>query len=345
MNDTTTQGILNMPSHGCTQEWMQEIVLLIDNELPENRRQATESHIAQCRACQVYYHSALREERLLAGQVQHDCNPLPPAFANQIMAEVDRHAVPSYLQISFNHMYNVYEYLKGEGKWHAAVAVSIFVCFIATYMSFQVRNPADIYRVPMLKNGEPYTAILPERFHVNSNKGEFFYFPVDGSVVYATSGTSFVLSDYPKNIANAPIDAERRLELQYGDLFLDVAKADQGFTVITLNAETKVWGTQFLVSASKGKNKHTRVAVYEGSVMVEKRNHHGYTVLSDNLMTQISGIANSITMLPPREMGAKLKAHFRVFDNAIDKKTYQVPQNGIPSIQLDSPLDVSVLLD
>jgi len=324
-----------MLNQGCTQEWMQEIVLLIDNELPDCRRKQTDEHIHHCRDCQVYYHSLLREDRLLAGRIQHDTQALSPSFSFEVMNSIEKQTIPSLMEKMYNRFAVMYKYMLAEGTWHTAVAVTILGCIFATYMSFHLGNAADPYYLPMMKNGELYTAVLPDDFIVNDDNGEFFYLP-DGTVIYAAKNTSFVLTDYPKNVLEDPIDAERRIILWYGQLYLNVAPASQGFTVITPNAETKVFGTQFYVYSSLGRtNKHTTVAVKKGKVMVEKRNQNGYTVLTDNLMTQISGIADTITMMKPLTMPSNIRDALNAFAAAVETKAYEHHEPSFTALQMN----------
>lgn len=318
-----------MPNQGCTQEWMQEIVLLIDNELPESRRHQTDEHIKHCRSCHVFYHTMLREDRLLAGQVQHETPDLQPQFSQAVMNSIEEQAVPTIVDRS-NHWFKTFKlYMQGEGKWHTAVAATIIGCLIATYMSFHLGNITDPYYLPMMKSGEQYTAILPDDFVVNKENGEFYYL-FDGSVIYATPNSSFVITDYPKNINEDPVDKERRIVLWYGQLFLDVAPANQGFTVVTPNAEVKVFGTEFYVFSSKGQDKHTTVAVKEGRVMVEKRNQTSFTVLTDDEMTSVHGVADQIHMHQPVRIAPFLYDALKTFVGAVEQKLYE---EKFPSIQ------------
>lgn len=321
-------------NQGCTQEWMQEIVLLIDNELPDCRRQQTDAHIQHCRNCQVFYHALLREDRLLAGRVQHDTQDITPVFTGLVMNTIEKQTYPTLIEILFKRTAVFYDYMAAEGKWHTAVTVTILGCLFATYLSFQLGNAADPYYLPMMKNGEPYTAILPDDFTVTDNNGEFFYL-TDGSVIYAAKNTRFVLTDYPKNIDDDPVDTERRVILWYGHLYLDVAPANQGFTVVTPNAETKVFGTQFYVYSSIGSNKNTTVAVKEGRVMVEKINHNGFTVLTGNLMTQIQGVAGKITMAKPFKVPLMIQNALNAFAYAVETKAYENHKPSFPDMQMD----------
>lgn len=323
-----------MPSQGCTQEWMQEIVLLIDNELPDCRRQQADEHISHCRSCQVFYHSALREDRLLAGRVQHESHQLTPQFSNLVMSSIDSQTIPTLAERMIDSAKVFQRYFLGEGKWHTAVAVTIIGCLIATNMSFHLGSITDPYYLPMMKGGEQYTAILPDDFIVDKNTGEFFYL-FDGSVVYATPNTSFVVTDYPKNIEEDPVDKERRIVLWYGQLYLDVAPANQGFTVVTPNAEVKVFGTQFYVHSSKGREKKTTVAVREGRVMVEKRNQTSFTVLTDNEMTNVSGIGDNILMNPPLHIDSYHRAGLNTFARTVAEEVYKHAIPSFNSIQMD----------
>lgn len=305
-------------------EWEQEVALFLDNELPPGRRARLEGHLSQCAACSRFSHALQREERLLAGHIRHEAREWAPdeAFTQGVMNAVRRETAASGRNFSAKPLADWFKAQIRQSRWQATAAVSLLICAAGALAAVWVGNVEAEQFVTVKRNGDNYPARTRESFFVRNENGEFFEFP-DGSVVYATQNTWFIIQSYPKMYESSTVGAERRLELKFGELFLHVKPANEGFSVVCANAAAKVFGTQFYISFNRGEYKRSFVGVREGRVLVEKRNQKGYTVLGENQCTRVSGLDEKIVMDTPFTISSELRKQLNQFNMILLYRLYE----------------------
>jgi hypothetical protein len=316
----------------CCTEWEQEIILFLDNELSPQGHARVKKHIKKCAACAEFCRELEREEYLLSGAVRQEAESFLPAdsFTDSVMK-----ALPDSRPLDLG--WKVVELVLSGSRFvwaqavnHAAIAASLLICLIGTLVTLKMGYVKENPTLYITRNQTLYPCYVKEPILVTRPEGEFFEFP-DGSLAYATKDTWFTIESYQEEKNNSNVGKDRQISLKFGELFLDVRPAKEGFTVSCANSKAKVFGTQFYVSANLGEYFVTTVAVREGQVMVEKQNLTGYTVIKAGEMTRIFGKNNRIALGLPETINSILLKKLIRFDSSLNDRSAQrlIPMNSL----------------
>lgn len=331
-----------MANKGCCIEWEQEVILFLDNELPESGRQRVQKHLRQCKYCSSLYHEMERETQLIGGRLRHmaDSNLPSRAFTDTVMESIPSPGVATVPSTLKEWARISYEGFFKPAQVHLAVAASLLICIAGIIAVFEMDvEPMDSF-IKIKQNGTVRETRLREPITVKSEQGEFFELP-DRSLAYATKGTIFYIDSYQQGSSSERVGSDRSLHLLTGELFFDVQPANEGFNVICPNSRTTVVGTKFYVGTQHGQRRKTIVAVLEGQVYVEKttKNHRGSTVLNKKQMTHVDREDGVVTLQPPSEIWATILNRLNAFENGCLSLTaneilaqpgFHIPEDKMP---------------
>ncbi|MDX9754548.1 MAG: FecR domain-containing protein [bacterium] len=279
-----------MANKGCCVEWEQELILYLDNELPEQGCSRVKKHLRQCKYCAALYHEMERETQLIGGRLRHLADAGMPdlSFTNLVMDSLPSSTVMTIRGRSVEWGRRIRSILSGPARVHLAVAASLLICIAGIFATTLLNpDPRDI-TIEVKRNQDLQEYALLESILISHPEGEFFEFK-DGSIVYAPQGTLFYIGAYQQGADQNNVGSDRQIHLLQGELFLEVHPAKEGFNVVCANSKTTVFGTKFFVGYNPDR-KCTSVAVLEGQVFVEKvskNNLRGSTVLHEKQMTQV----------------------------------------------------------
>lgn len=318
-----------MAVNGCCTEWEQEIVLFHDDELSEAGAERVRKHIARCAACSAFSSDFIRSESLLAGSVRGMTEPFTPddAFAGGVMAALEDRSPDTIWTRLQAWLYDQAVVTYVRTRPHMAVAISLLICLAGALFAAQVGDVADGRTLSLQRSGKIQQITLLEPIFIARPEGEYFELP-DGSILFASQGSWFSVESFQEGGGDASVGNDRRISLKSGELFIDVRKAKEAFCIVTANAETTVFGTQFYVGVSLQGDRRTTVAVREGRVMVEKhgRNQTGSTMLAAQEQTIVSTHGGRILLRPPETIEADLLARLdRFYDARNDRSMRQDP--------------------
>lgn len=255
-----------MNKTGCTPQWEQELMLYLDGELNRDDALRIETHLVECPACEEFYHGLTREERLLAGHLRHEIEANRPdsAFTHSVMERLPEHT-PSVVAVLRHALTRRVPRL----RWGTvAVAATLLVCCVAIVATLNTGTPLEEQLIRVVRNGIVEAKPLYSLYYVDNDNGEFFELP-DGSTLYATRGTWFSIDSFPKDDPGSTIvQNDRMISLKVGEVFAQVNRAKEAFSIVTANSQTRVFGTHFYVGADG--TRETTVAVRKGRVYVDK---------------------------------------------------------------------------
>jgi hypothetical protein len=312
-----------MANKGCCIEWEQEIILYLDNELPESGRSRVEKHLRQCKYCAPLYREMERENQLMGGRLRHLAEAgMPASFTRDVMEALPVSAVITFRSRMKENLRKTNDLVFGPARVHLAVAASLLICLFGLFVARDMNHSSlQDTRIEIRRNGVVQQVAVLNPILVTYDQGEFFEFP-DGSVAYATKGTLFNIESYQQGKDDKTLGADRQIKLLKGELFFDVQSANEGFNVICANSKTTVFGTQFYVGSSP-EYRTTLVGVREGRVFVEKRgkNQVGSTVLNKRQMTRILNANGHIKMSTPEYIFPVLLDRLNDYNHALrDRK-------------------------
>ncbi len=345
-----------MTAKGCCTEWEQEIILYLDNELSNEGMKRVDKHLTLCPLCKSFYQQMEREEILLAGVVRQETKSYIPnlAFTDQVMMNLPTSQSFTFPKALWNKTCELSDTLLEKGRRHYAVAASILICVIGIFATLNLGNVEGHTSIHFKRSGTIYSCSPQQPFFVYRPQGEYFEFE-DRSILYATPETLFSIEAYPDQEEKNDVGMERRIRLQSGELFVDVEKRKEGFSVVSPNARVTVAGTQFYIQVTPGPSKVTTVAVREGQVVVgtEGRN----TVPTAGQMTRIYAMQSGKKIVlqspePTESMRPDIVHRLEIFNESITKSDFNplTPDEALYDIggkdkdrTLISPFDESQL--
>ncbi|GMV94701.1 MAG: hypothetical protein AMXMBFR82_44790 [Candidatus Hydrogenedentota bacterium] len=253
----------------------------IDGELGDSERVILEQHVAECARCaqmlrERQWQTALLFEALSADRLAH-------SIRQKVLDHLPEMEVPGQEIDDLNWR------AKHPNKWTnrlahvapaAAVAILVFLTIVLRFSYPEQTGYSNLYRaerpavgVVTQVKGEPTRIALDETRRMRASiaalarSGDCFETADGTQMMLSLTGPTVVKLDENTRVK---VSDARRLSVDHGTIWLDVAQDGSLFKVITPAGLVTVFGTVFSVRVAEGR---TTVTVESGHVQVESGEH------------------------------------------------------------------------